>query len=238
MMSRVKVRFTGHSGFLLEMESRFLLFDHVSDEAGVLADGLPFLGNGVVFVSHRHADHFDPDVLKLGKNGITRFVIDSGVTISQDNRPAGIHMITPGAFLDLGWATVRTFGSTDEGCSFLVNAAGLGIFHAGDLNDWYWEDESTPEELADDENRYLGELAKIFGSRVDIAFFPVDLRLGKNAARGAMHFARVIKPRFLFPMHTNGRLDLGMLPGLLRTEGINTTIVHMSDPGDEALIEP
>ena len=40
------------------------------------------------------------------------------------------------AYEELEWdgAEIKTFGSTDQGVSFLVRADGLNIFHAGDMN--------------------------------------------------------------------------------------------------------
>ena len=39
---------------------------------------------------------------------------------------------------------VKAYGSTDAGVSFLVTTSGgRKIFHAGDLNDWHWQDDSS-----------------------------------------------------------------------------------------------
>lgn len=43
--------------------------------------------------------------------------------------------------------SVKAFGSTDAGVSFMVETDGKKVFHAGDLNNWHWEDESTPQEV-------------------------------------------------------------------------------------------
>ena len=40
-----------------------------------------------------------------------------------------------------GAVRIRTLKSTDEGVAFLVEAEGKSIYHAGDLNWWYWEGE-------------------------------------------------------------------------------------------------
>ncbi len=235
-MATVKVKFVGHSGFLVETGGRFLLFDLYKDEVGVLSQGLPFEGAGAVFVSHSHGDHFNPKVFCLGVTGSTGFIIDEGVRAPKTD--CELFRLSPGKSADLGWAAVRAFGSTDEGCSFLVDVDGIRILHAGDLNDWYWEDESTPEELLNDEARFMQELGKIAGNEVDIAFFPVDLRLGRHAARGAIRFAEAVRPKFIFPMHVNGRLDAHLLPKALLEKGIRAASIYMENPGDEVLIEP
>lgn len=50
---------------------------------------------------------------------------------------------------------VHAFGSTDVGISFLVEAEGKKIFHAGDLNNWHWMDESSEVEWKGYERDYL-----------------------------------------------------------------------------------
>ena len=42
---------------------------------------------------------------------------------------------------------IQAFGSTDVGISFLIHLQGKSIFHAGDLNNWHWSEESTEQEI-------------------------------------------------------------------------------------------
>lgn len=233
-MADLSIRYLGHSGFLVNTARHYLLFDLYRDDAGVLSEGLPKGEDGAVFVSHSHGDHFNPSVFRLGVPGKTAFITDIGVKMRQSGCKA--HSVAPYDSVDLGWCQVRTFGSTDEGCSFLVEADGWSIFHAGDLNDWYWRDESTPEELENGERRFLEELDRIKGNRIDVAFFPVDQRLGRDSNRGAMHFARMIKPGYIIPMHTNGRLDPVPLMRQMEAEGMLTEIVHFTKQGDNVVL--
>ena len=99
--------------------------------------------------------------------------------------------------------TVRAFGSTDMGVSFLVDANGKRIFHAGDYNLWHWEDESTQEEIDEATQwfeRILSDLMPYAGT-IDLAFFPLDPRMGKNTARGIERFMDVMRPKVVVPMH-------------------------------------
>lgn len=77
------------------------------------------------------------------------------------------------------------------------------IFHAGDLNNWHWEEESTPEETQAYEHHFLEELDTLsaFTSYVDLAMFPVDPRLGKDYTRGARQFIQKIQTGWFVPMH-------------------------------------
>lgn len=234
-MARLKVRFLGHSGFLVECGGRFLLFDYYTDEAGVLSGGLPSGGSGAVLISHSHADHFNRSVFDIAVAGSTAVVADSSVRLPK--AISGSYSLMPGGSVDLGWARVKAYGSTDEGCSFLVELCGFRIFHAGDLNDWYWEEESTPQELATDEARFLEELGRIDAAGMDIAFFPVDMRLGRHAARGASLFARALKPKLMIPMHLNGRPDERLLQELSAISDSGSELRMMAEPGDELSVE-
>lgn len=228
-MPEIEIAFIGHSGFMVETEGKFLLFDLYLDEAGILKEGLPFSGNGAVFVSHAHSDHFNPRVFDLATSGETMLVVDTGVKVAES--VPGVFKVSPYDEVDLGWAKVIVFGSTDEGSSFLVEASGASIFHAGDLNDWYWQDESTPEELQADEGRYLDELGKIKGRHVDVAFVPVDARLKDAAIKGAVLFAREIRPEYIIPMHMNGSPDLQKLAAELAQVSQATKLLVPDRPG-------
>ena len=99
--------------------------------------------------------------------------------------------------------TIKAFGSTDVGISFLIETEGRRIFHAGDLNNWHWKDESTPQEVAEAEGNYLKELDIIAKetSVMDLVMFPVDPRLGTDFMRGAQQFIDRIKTSVFVPMH-------------------------------------
>lgn len=234
-MARLRIRLLGHSGFLVEAEGRFLLFDYYTDKAGVLSGGLPFGGAGAVLISHSHSDHFNRAVLDMAVPGVTLIVADSGVKVPTSIK--GARSIEPGGSAELGWAKVEAYGSTDEGCSFLVQLGGARLFHAGDLNDWYWEDESTPEELRADEARFIDEMGKIRKGGMDIAFLPVDMRLGKHAARGAELFARTLKPKLIIPMHLNGRPDRKLIDELAGLTSHGSEVRMMTEPGEELTVE-
>ena len=109
--------------------------------------------NTIIFISHSHSDHFDNDIFRLMDQAENiQYVFSSDVKVknSKDN----YYFIDPDEEIKLGSLSVRTFGSTDQGVSYLVNADNTNIFHAGDLNWWYWYYESTPEELAEYERDY------------------------------------------------------------------------------------
>ena len=59
-----RVTFLDHSGFLVELPNVTLLFDWWKGELPALRPGVPLL----VFSSHRHEDHFKPEIFALDAN--------------------------------------------------------------------------------------------------------------------------------------------------------------------------
>jgi hypothetical protein len=98
---------------------------------------------------------------------------------------------------------VKVFGSTDEGGSFLLEWNNRRIFHAGDLNNWHWNEEVGKEESLTYENNFLCELELLAeeSDRLDLVMFPIDPRLGKDYMRGASQFLSRIRVRYFLPMH-------------------------------------
>jgi len=185
------VTYLGHSGFLVETAGRQLVFDY-------LGNGLDpaRLTDAVVFVSHAHRDHCSDAALDLVSRGAARGVVSFDV-----RRRGPWQRIRPGEALDAGGAAVRAFRSTDAGVSFLVNVGGVSVFHAGDLNFWHWRGESTEAEIREARRAFDAAVAEIEGHPADIAFFPVDPRMGEGCDEGALDFAARVRPRLILPMH-------------------------------------
>jgi len=96
--------------------------------------------------------------------------------------------------------TVQTLASNDEGVAFIVDADGLRIYHAGDLNWWHWEGEP------DDYNEgmavsYKSQIDLLAGKTIDLAFVPVDPRLEGQYAWGINYLMQTVDVRRAVPMH-------------------------------------
>ena len=104
---------------------------------------------------------------------------------------------------------VNSYSSTDAGISFEAVTDGWRIFHAGDLNNWHWNEESTPQESAEYEDFYLKELSYLAKNvpLIDMAMFPVDPRLGKDYMRGAEQLIDYISVKNFAPMHFGIKYD-------------------------------
>ena len=195
-----------HSCFLLTGNNSAIIFDYYKDSPdGKIARFLKeWKGNIYVLSSHFHRDHFNPEVLGW-KNEREDIVYIFSKDILKRKRAAegdAVYLRKGDEYRDDN-IYVRAFGSTDVGVSFYLECEGCRIFHAGDLNNWHWSDESTPEEIRKAEGDYLHELKEIASAvpQLDIAMFPVDPRIGTDFARGARQFLEKIKVEHFFPMH-------------------------------------
>lgn len=198
-----------HSGFALLGDGFTVVFDYFEDSESA-AEGilhrelLQRPGKFYVLASHFHADHFNPHILKW------REVRPDIVYIfSKDILRRRRAVLEDAVWLKKGdtysddTIQIQACGSTDVGVSFLMEAEGKKIFHAGDLNNWHWMDESSEAEWRGYEKNYLHELEYIcrYTKEVDVAMFPVDPRLGSEYMRGPRQFVEQIKTSIFVPMH-------------------------------------
>lgn len=205
----IDITYLDNSGFIADTPTAILVFDYYKDPAHSLEKTLKKNPNkGVIFfVSHSHYDHFNPDIFNLAQNHQRQFVISNEVQLQRSRHDdAPIAWVSPGDNLEslIGNIKVTAFGSTDAGVSYLVTLPdGKTIFHAGDLNYWHWQDESTVEEIKHAYNAFVHEMQKIMShiKELYICFFPVDPRMGSDFAHGAQLFMENISVKYFFPMH-------------------------------------
>jgi len=197
----MKIKYIHHSGFILEDEKLALMIDccgltRESEEIKACT-GKPLY----IMASHSHGDHYDPEILNMGDE--SRKIILSEDIRKKIRKPMDIHYIDKGGVYRDELLTIKAYGSTDVGVSFYIETAGFKIFHAGDLNNWHWNEEETPQDAAKNEKFYLDEL-KLIAAEVpslDALMFPIDPRLGKDYTRGAEQFLDRIKVGLFIPMH-------------------------------------
>lgn len=176
----------------------------------------------MVFVSHRHHDHYNPEIFDLVRAyPNTRYVLAKDVPVKREiaeYQEQGIDLakhITVTAVrgkqeIELSEGkglTVETFKSTDEGAAFLLEYNGKTIYHAGDLNLWVWEEESHQynENMT---RKYFAELEKLKDREIDVAFVPLDPRQEKDAFGGLESFLKYTKAKQTFPMHFWGQYEI------------------------------
>lgn len=200
----MNITFIGHSGFLVESYACTLLFDYYKGQIPEIDPGKPLF----VFASHFHQDHFNPDIFPLfEEHPDVTYVLSKDVKkhrrIPKDKT---VVILKP----DEKWSTedgklqlvVETLKSNDTGVAFLVTFPEQGrtrtIYHAGDLNNWYWDEEPDSIELV---KAYRTELMKIRGRHFDAAFIPLDPRLEGHAQDGILDFLQYAEADRIYPMH-------------------------------------
>jgi len=193
----IKIKYLYHSGFLVETDKNLLLFDYYQGTLEGLVKESP--KNIVIFCSHSHPDHFNPVILEwqMDRPDI-QYIFSHDISVPKTVE--NIKYLSPYEGHEIGDLKIKAYNSTDIGVSFLVEDEGIRLFHAGDLNWWYWYND-TPEGMAKAEKDFKDEVQKIKGENIDIAFFPVDPRLEQNYSAGAEHFIQELAPRIFIPMH-------------------------------------
>lgn len=204
----VKVTYLYHSGFVVELSEHVLVFDYYKGELPKIPSGKKLL----LFASHKHPDHFQLSALKwanqqeqawifLGKDiklgesylerkGIPAQVLSKVIRLHDDE------------CIEIQEADVRVeaLRSTDQGAAFVVGTEGIRIYHAGDLNHWYWEEESESWN-AQMEKDYKAQIDKLSGRHFWFAFVPLDPRLEEGYHLGLDYFLEKAEAEVVFPMH-------------------------------------
>ena len=90
------------------------------------------------------------------------------------------------------------------GVAFLIEDQGVLIYHAGDLNDWVWEEESAAynTQMTADYCKQIALLSETLQNRqIDLAFVVLDPRQEKDYDRGLCWFLKNISVSQVYPMH-------------------------------------
>jgi L-ascorbate metabolism protein UlaG (beta-lactamase superfamily) len=188
----VTVEYLSHSGYVVETDKIIMIFDYVN---GILPSKyLKSDKQCCFFITHHHSDHFSQSVFSYKKT----VVMSDDINLDSF---FNVFKVRAGDMLVCDKISVKVFGSTDEGVSFLVSDGDVNIFHAGDLNNWHWKDESTSEEIEFAQKSFLDIVAQVAEYPIDIAMFPVDARMGSEFDLGARQFVDRCQPTHFFPMH-------------------------------------
>ncbi len=215
------VTYVYHSCCAIEFDEFSVIIDYYEDttkdgEAGWVANHLLQKETPLyVLCTHSHKDHFNEEVLSWCRNKenityvFSKEVADTlhGITSLKDNKIVYLDKLQH--YKD-HHIKIKAYGSTDAGASFYIEHKGAKIFHAGDLNNWHWNEEVPKDESFVYENQYICELELLSEevSEVDIAMFPLDPRLGKDFMRGGEQFINKVKTHNLLPLHFGGNYEL------------------------------
>lgn len=227
----MKVVYIEHSGFLVEMEDAYFLFDYYRGELPKLDSRKKLF----IFASHAHHDHYQRKIFEFHEEMPHIFYILSKDVkrdaLKHGGKDENTWFVKPEQELDVEGCQIRTLRSTDEGVAFLLRYQERGIYHAGDLNAWYWDEEGEDYVMMMRGN-YEREIRKISGESIDVAFVPVDPRLEGQYAKGLDFFMRQTRTKYVFPMHFWE--DYGIFERLgkeICTEGYADRIMEIEKPG-------
>lgn len=212
----MRVIFVHHSSFVVELEKKTLVFDYFGGERVKdyhFTGKLPEFDKEkplYFFASHRHQDHFDPEILRFKERYPKIHYI-----LSKDIRLGAAYLarnkISPEIKKDITFVTankeyqiedlkIETLRSTDEGVAFYIETEDVHLYHAGDLHNWRFEGAG---DLVNGkmESGYKAALRHLEGKHINLAFVVLDGRLGMHTDRGLDYFMQHINADYIFPMH-------------------------------------
>ncbi len=197
----MKITYIYHSCFLIETADCYYLFDYYKGDLPELDIEKPIL----VFASHCHKDHYNPEVFSILSNGGMKkifAVLSNDIPVKRyPQTDAEIMKVYHSQEYTLPCGThLETLLSTDSGVAFLLQCAEGTFFHAGDLNDWGTETD-TEQERKQMRGSYRAQINKLQGRILDAAFLPLDPRLGDAYAQGILYFLQQADVKKVYPMH-------------------------------------
>lgn len=195
----MNITYIHHSAFLVQTESACLLFDYFEGALPPIPAEKPLY----VLASHVHGDHFSKVIFSLAeRHPNVTYLLSFDIPEAEipEKCRHNTHFLKPYETWQDAVLSLETFRSTDEGVAFWCYLDGKEIYHAGDLNHWYWEgeDEAWNREMT---ASYRSEVARMAGRKADIAFLPVDPRLGDAFYLGVNDFMAQADADYIFPMH-------------------------------------
>lgn len=204
----MKITHLGHSGFLIEFNDCYCIFDYYVGR-------LPELDKSkavIVFASHFHPDHYNPAIFDLLKTqDIKQITAVLSKDISEKRWPQDIPVtkVTFHRTYELPCnITIQTLLSTDRGVAYFLKYGNHVIYHAGDLNDWSFDetsefyDEKKNKQMTGMYRHEIDLLKDLLEEQVlDAAFLPLDPRQGRFADKGMAYFLEKINVKKAYPMH-------------------------------------
>lgn len=212
----MRVIFVHHSCFAVEVDELVLVFDYF---AGDRVNGYTFTGKLpdyapetriYMFASHKHQDHFDMDILRWSERYPNiRYILSKDIRISphflskHGIDPAvreRVTFVSANNSYKVDELSVQTLLSNDAGVAFYVTVRGVSLFHAGDLNDWKMEN-AGEEANEQQEQAFYQEIKKLADKSINLAFVPMDPRLGMYQTLGVDYILKNTDAEVVFPMH-------------------------------------
>jgi len=233
----MQITFIGHSGFLIETEQKYLLFDYFEGHIPTMKTDKTLY----IFVSHAHGDHFNPSIFRFAEtHGNVKYILSHDIKLKPRNLDRWgvsekicdeILSVKAHQTYEVEDIRITTYKSTDQGVAFLLETEGKTIYHAGDLNWWLWEGE-TDQWNKNMTASFQKEIEKMTGLSLDLAFLPLDPRQEGNYYLGMGYMLKKVDIKHIIPMHMWEEytiIDRFMGDGHL--DGYNTELIKITGEG-------
>ena len=195
----MNVTYLNHSGFLLEWDDSYWIFDYFKGEIPAMNPEKDIY----VFASHSHHDHFNSEVFSLSKMypKVTYiFAEELKDSCSKLQKPEILFLENNTDTVIDDLLKIHTLTSTDLGCAFVIEYKNHTIYHAGDLHWWYWDGED-PEWNNQMTADYKKEMEYLKGKKLDLVMTPLDPRQGNEYALGMNYLLEIAEVKHAIPMH-------------------------------------
>jgi L-ascorbate metabolism protein UlaG (beta-lactamase superfamily) len=219
-----------HSGFAVKTQNFFLIFDYPPQESkdGLAAGSIDPAEikdlNVIVFVSHSHWDHFNPEIAQW-KQSVKK--ITYVISEVKSGYPGEFKERVKDNLIEMKFndkkevdqnLEIQTVKAIDDGVGYIVKVDGLTIFHGGDHALW----NSSIKEA------YEEEIGKVAKENVDIAFLAVDggRQNLKSADEGAIWAIEKIKPKVAVPMHGSYEYMVNFVNGI-KDEKVRSSVLAL-----------
>jgi L-ascorbate metabolism protein UlaG (beta-lactamase superfamily) len=206
---RAEIVYIHHNCFILGLGRKTLLFDypdpsHLPQNAALEVSRRIEGTDLTVFISHCHADHFDPDIMHVTDSAArcSYVVSDDVPDMFPGSVPDDALVVEPDQTYEFMDMRILTLESNDLGVAYLIEDQAT-IYYGGDLADWAW-DNLPRESLAASRSFFRDALARLKDRAIDVAFVNLDARLPNLA--GGLEFALTVRPRIFAPMHAFGSI--------------------------------
>jgi L-ascorbate metabolism protein UlaG (beta-lactamase superfamily) len=204
----MKIKYIEHSCFSVELDNVILLFDYFKGELPDFDEEKTIC----VFSSHNHHDHFNISIFELlRKYPKVKYILSKDIKKKFGRKFFNTHGVNDATYekiefigsyqtIETSDLRVETLNSTDEGVAFIVTADDKTIYHAGDLNLWWWNgrEESKNENARE---QYQKEIDKIKNRHFDAAFVVLDPRQEDKFYLGFDYFMKNTDTDKVYPMH-------------------------------------
>lgn len=204
----MRVTYIEHSCFSVELQKVILIFDYFKGELPEFDENKTIY----VFSSHNHHDHFDISIFQLLKRyPNVKYIFSKDIKRKFGRKFFNTHGVEDDVYDEIEFINVNqtceildlkieTLRSTDEGVAFIVTAEDKTIYHAGDLNLWWWPNRDESDNKKAKEN-YEEEIEKIKNRHFDAAFVVLDPRQGEEFYLGFDYFMKNTNTDKVYPMH-------------------------------------